>query len=116
MGQRMPYVPMHKPRKAVSIEDMQRILAKHTGKTVEIRPMAPPPAKPKANDGVRWKRLSDVSILSTTGRVITQTQDSSSRDIYIVFDSQSTKERTAQVLARFRSAQDAKDFVRLLPR
>lgn len=112
----MLYQPMHAPQKPVSFERMQAILAKHTGHPVEIRSQALRTSRPQRSEAIRWRRLCETSILASSGQVILRTLDSSSRDIYIVFDSQSSAARTAQPLARFRVPQDAKDFVRLLPK
>lgn len=117
MSQPMPYNPMKAASKAVSLERMQKILEKHTGQPFELKP---PPSKalPQPTDELKWKRLTDSSIQSSRGQVILKTLDASSPpiDIYIVFSGSSHEGQTAQVLARFRSAQDAKDYCRLLPK
>jgi hypothetical protein len=95
---------------------MAAILAKHTGQKVEIK-VAPSKSSPAKPPEVKWRKLTPDSIeCVVTGRVILRAQDSSSppNDIYIVFSGASSKGATAQVLARFRSAQDAKDYCRHL--
>lgn len=118
MSRVMPYSPMVAPKKRVTVDAMASILAKHTGAKVEIKPMAPKVTPPRAAAEFTWKRLSDCSIQSSRGQVILKTKDSSSppNDIYIVFSGSSSGGQTAHVLARFRSAQDAKDYCRLLPK
>lgn len=116
MGTYQPYSPMRGPEKHVTLEDMAAIFAKR-GQKFELKPFAPKVARSEPVSGLKWKRLSDTSIQASTGPVILKTlsSDSPPRDIFVVFSGSSLEGPTAQVLARFFSSQDAKDFVRLLP-
>lgn len=117
----MPYLPMHPPRKQVSFERMQAILAKHAPKTCEAElfkvaqsPQGAKPPEEKAQDAqsskpIRWRKIGENTFESDKGPVMLVTPEK-----FVVFDRKSENGHTAQAIGSFTQRQDALDFVRLL--
>lgn len=106
----MPYAPMHSAPlgTAADVEAMKVKLAKRIKPQVSVEVLNVGPT-PKAEEApppeLTWSKLTGDSILASNGMVILRTPDN-----FIVFDRQTTKEHTAQPVADFKIAQDAKDY------
>lgn len=103
---------MGPPRKQVSFERMQAILASHApSDSKPLEAAQSPKEKPaQPESSLRWRQIAPHTWESDKGPVILEAEGK-----FIVYDRVSKNGHTAQVIGSFPDGKTAKDFVRLLP-